>query len=185
MARQVQAVETYWRDRLRNAERHWEDEMARQSRQRREALDQVDELVRTVEQSQEELRYTRRQAARLREENGRLTSAAAVATATATYAGRVHSGQRPSASVSDEEVSALRQAVREHEHREAALLAQVESYGEEATQVRLRYEAALDTARQEVAAERRRSTEMVKLYGSQLESLHHQLREAKMNGVAR
>ncbi|KPA78524.1 hypothetical protein ABB37_06130 [Leptomonas pyrrhocoris] len=175
---QVQSVEAYWRERLRNAERHWEDEMTQQARQRREALDQVDELVRTVEQTQEELRYTRRQAARLREENVRLANAA-------SPGGLSASGQLPSAAVSAEAVARLRQALKEHEHREAALLAQVESYGEEATQVRLRYEAALEKARQDVDAERRRSTEMVKLYGSQLESLHHQLRESKMAGAPR
>lgn len=173
VARQVHAVEAYWRERLRTAERHWEEEMTRQSQQRREALDQVEELVRTVEQSQEELRYTRRQAARLREENVRLSSAA-----TSAASSRVLPNSAVAA-LSAEEVERLRRAVKAHEHREAALLAQVESYGEEATQVRLRYEAALERAQQDVAAERRRSTEMVKLYGSQLESLHHQLREAK------
>jgi hypothetical protein len=189
VARQVQSVEAYWRDRLRNAERHWEDEMAQQIRQRREALDQVDELVRTVEQMQEELRYTRRQAARLREENVRLSSAASavgVSSATAsTTTALSTSGQLPSAAVPADEVARLRRALKEHEYRETALLAQVESYGEEATQVRLRYEAALERAQQDVAAERRRSTEMVKLYGSQLESLHHQLREAKAGSAPR
>ncbi|KPI85859.1 hypothetical protein ABL78_5079 [Leptomonas seymouri] len=174
VAHQVQSVEAYWRDRLRNAERHWEDEMSRQTRQRREALDQIDELVRTVEQTQEELRYTRRQAARLREENVRLARAAP----TAPQVGLSASGQLPHAAVSTEEVARLRQALKEHQHREAALLAQVESYGEESTRVRLRYEAALERAQQELAAERRRSTELVKLYGSQLESLHHQLRKS-------
>ncbi|KAK7198559.1 hypothetical protein NESM_000817900 [Novymonas esmeraldas] len=174
VTRQLQSIEAYWRDRLRTAERHWEDEMARQTRQRREALDQVEELVRTLEQSQEELRYTRRQAARLREENARLCSAAALAPSPSTG---------PTATT--EEVARLRQAVKEREHKEAALMAQVESYAEEATAVRLRSEAALERAEHELAAERRRSAEMVKLYGSQLESLHHQLHDAKARGAAR
>lgn len=184
VARQVQSVEAYWRDRLRNAERHWEDEMARQARQRREALDQVEELVRTVEQTQEELRYTRRQAARLREENTRLSSSSAASASAAR--GLSTSGQLLAASsaVSADEVARLRQALKEHEHREAALLAQVESYGEEATQVRLRCEAAMEKAQQDVVAERRRSTELVKLYGSQLEALHQQLRESKKAAAA-
>lgn len=188
LSRQVQSVEAYWRDRLRTAERHWEDEMERQCRQRREALDQVEELVRTVEQTQEELRYTRRQAARLREENTRLCAAAAAAgsdshtaMAVAAQPGAQTGG---SGALGPAEAQKLRQALREHQHREAALLAQVESYGEEATRVRLRSEAALEKAEQELAAERRRSTEMVKLYGSQLESLHRQLREAKARSTA-
>ncbi|KAG5503628.1 hypothetical protein JIQ42_05850 [Leishmania sp. Namibia] len=182
MTRQLQSIEAYWRDRLRTAERHWEDEMSRQTRQRREALDQVEELVRTVEQLQEELRYTRRQASRLREENTRLCCVAKAASAggAATLALSVS----PAATPLPEEVSRLRQALREHQHKEAALLAQVESYGEEATRVRLRYEAALQKAEQELEAERRRSTEMVKLYGSQLESLHQQLREGRPRSLA-
>ncbi|KAG5481660.1 hypothetical protein CUR178_07013 [Leishmania enriettii] len=182
MTRQLQSIEAYWRDRLRTAERHWEDEMSRQTRQRREALDQVEELVRTVEQLQEELRYTRRQAARLREENTRLCGVAKAASAggAATLALSVS----PAATPLPEEVSRLRQALREHQHKEAALLAQVESYGEEATRVRLRCEAALQKAEQELEAERRRSTEMVKLYGSQLESLHQQLREGRPRSLA-
>ncbi|TPP55293.1 Tubulin binding cofactor C family protein [Leishmania donovani] len=183
MTRQLQSIEGYWRDRLRTAERHWEDEMSRQTQQRREALDQVEELVRTVEQLQEELRYTRRQAARLREENIRLCGAAQAASTgiVASLAVPV----APATTSPPEEVSRLRKALREHQHKEAALLAQVESYGEEATRVRLRYEAALQKAERELAAERRRSTEMVKLYGSQLESLHHQLREGKPRSAAR
>ncbi|CAG9572435.1 conserved hypothetical protein [Leishmania major strain Friedlin] len=183
MTRQLQSIEGYWRDRLRTAERHWEDEMSRQTQQRREALDQVEELVRTVEQLQEELRYTRRQAARLREENIRLCGAAQAASTGSTAGLAVPVA--PVTTSPPEEVSRLRKALREHQHKEAALLAQVESYGEEATRVRLRYEAALQRAERELAAERRRSTEMVKLYGSQLESLHHQLREGKPPSAAR
>nr|CAJ2470874.1 unnamed protein product [Leishmania braziliensis] len=174
VTRQLQSIEAYWRDRLRTAERHWEDEMSRQTRQRREALDQVEELVRTVEQLQEEVRYTRRQAACLREENTRLCCAAKAVSADGVSA--LVLPVPPVTTPSPEEVLRLRQALKEHQHKEAALLVQVESYSEEATRVRLRYEAALERAEQELAAERRRSTEMVKLYGSQLESLHHQLR---------
>ncbi|KAG5507587.1 hypothetical protein JKF63_06536 [Porcisia hertigi] len=177
LTRRLQSVEAYWRDRLRTAERHWEDEVSCQTRQRREALDQVEELVHTVEQLQEELRYTRRQAARLREENARLCSTS------------LHLPEPSGATLSPDEVSPdkvarLRQAVKDHQHKEAAFLAQVESYSEEATRVRLRYEAALEKAEQQLAAEQRRSTEMVKLYGSQLESLHQQLREAKSRSAA-
>ncbi|KAG5481021.1 hypothetical protein LSCM1_06697 [Leishmania martiniquensis] len=182
MTRQLKSLEAYWRYRLRIAERHWEDEVSRQTRQRREALDQVEELVRTVEQLQEELRYTRRQAARLREENTRLCGLAKAASA-----GGAAALALPTSSVTTplpEEVSRLRQSLKEHQHKEAALLAQVESYGEEATRVRLRYEAALEKAEQELEAERRRSTEMVKLCGSQLESLHGQLREGRSRGAA-
>nr|CCM14450.1 hypothetical protein, conserved [Leishmania guyanensis] len=174
VTRQLQSIEAYWRDRLRTAERHWEDEMSRQTRQRREALDQVEELVRTVEQLQEEVRYTRRQAACLREENTRLCCAAKAVSADGVST--LVLPVPPVTTPSPEEVLRLRQALKEHQHKEAALLVQVESYSEEATRVRLRYEAALERAEQELAAERRRSTEMVKLYGSQLESLHHQLR---------
>ncbi|CBZ25560.1 conserved hypothetical protein [Leishmania mexicana MHOM/GT/2001/U1103] len=183
MTRQLQSIEAYWRDRLRTAERNWEDEMSRQTQQRREALDQVEELVRTVEQLQEELRYTRRQAARLREENIRLCGVAQ-ATSTGSVAG-LAVPVAPATTPPPEEVSRLRKALREQQHKEAALLAQVESYGEEATRVRLRYEEALEKAERELAAERRRSTEMVKLYGSQLESLHHQLREGRRQSAAR
>lgn len=175
LARQVQAVEVYWRDRLRAAERHWEDVMTSQSHQRREALNQVDTLVRTVEELQEEVRHYRQEAGQLNEENLRLRRRFYVPSAASPSRDDEVSRDATGPDV----VERLWGQLRAQKEREEALLIQVEANGEETVRVRTQYEAVVQRLQRELEMERARGRELVQLYGSQVESLHRQLRQSE------
>lgn len=164
--RRLHEVEGYWRERLRTAERHWEDEVEAQSREKRATASQVRDLTRALEQVQETLRHTASENQRYAAENERLRE-------------QLDTGaDGESLRALREESSRLRGALHEHECREEALLAQLDSYGAESARMQLEHEEQLQYTRQQLAQERARNSELVRLYGSQVQSLHAQLQDA-------
>ncbi|KEG15101.1 hypothetical protein DQ04_00191250 [Trypanosoma grayi] len=170
-------TERKWRERLRTAQQRWEESVDEHVREKHEALRQVQELAHTVE----ELKVTLLQEARERkwmeqERDTLLAHHPRIAHDTLHEHGEGECSERRVDL--DAEVLVLRNALKDAEGREGALMAQLEACGNEFAAQGVRLERELQKTRQELESERHRGADLVKLYGSQVESLHQQLSDA-------
>ncbi|RNF05488.1 hypothetical protein TraAM80_04528 [Trypanosoma rangeli] len=169
--------EDQWKQRLSVAQKQWGDCVDEQVREKHEALRQVQELAHVVTELEIALQRVTREKCWAEQQYDTLLSSQ-------------HQGNSPSVCVKGEkkdagvqhahegEVSALRRALKEAEGREAALMVQLEACGKEAAVQEDKFERRLYQVREELENERRRGSDIVKLYSGQVESLHQQLNDA-------
>ncbi|EKF31277.1 hypothetical protein MOQ_004888 [Trypanosoma cruzi marinkellei] len=169
--------ETQWRERLAVTQQHWEECVDEQVREKHEALRQVHELAGVVKELEMTLQQVTQEKCWVEQERETLLF-------------KRHQGKDRGVCAKDETIDAgtrgalegeareLRRMLKELEGREAALLVQLEVCGKERAVQEEKLEKQLQQVRQELEIERQRGSDVVKVYGSQIESLHKQLSDA-------
>ncbi|RNF05615.1 uncharacterized protein Tco025E_07810 [Trypanosoma conorhini] len=169
--------ENQWRQRICAVQKQWEGCVDEQVREKREALRQVQELAHVVTELEVTLQQVTREKCWAEQQRDTLLTNQPQGTGMGACA----KGEEIVVEVQPDhegEVAALRRALKELEGREAALMMQLEACGQEAAVQEDRLEKHLQQVRQELERERRRGSDVVKLYSSQVESLHQQLNDA-------
>ncbi|KAH9589012.1 hypothetical protein LSM04_000235 [Trypanosoma melophagium] len=166
-----------WKERYRVAQERWEECVENHMRGEQDALQQVQELAHTVEELEAALRTITCEKEWAEKERDALLSQSKVHKSDfrEEEKGKMDSGVKM---VLEAEILKLRSALRDAESREKALMTQLEVCGTESAAQELTLERQLQETRQELEAERRRGSDLVVLYSSQVESLHQQLNDA-------
>ncbi|ESS68846.1 hypothetical protein TcG_05910 [Trypanosoma cruzi] len=169
--------ETQWRQRLAVAQQHWEECVDEQVQEKHEALRQVHELAGVVKELEMTLQQVTREKCWVEQELETLLSKQNQGKDRCVCAKgeTIDVGTRGAL---EGEAMELRRMLKELEGREAALLVQLEICGKERVVQEEKLEKQLQQVRQELEIERRRGSDVVKLYSSQIESLHQQLSDA-------
>lgn len=169
--------ENRWRELLSHSQQQWEKSLDEQVRQKHEALRQVQELAQAVEELEMTLRRVTQEKSCAGQERDTLRCSQSRAGDT-TVRGKDEGMGADDRSALEAEMLKLRQVLKETAGREAALVVQLEACGSESARREVNLERQLQQRCQELEAERRHGADLVRLYSSQVESLHQQLNDA-------
>ncbi|ORC92641.1 uncharacterized protein TM35_000033940 [Trypanosoma theileri] len=168
-----------WRERFRVAQERWEECVENHMQGEQDALQKVQELAHAVEELEATLRaITREKEWVEKERDALLLSQSKVHNSDFREQEGKERMNSEVKNVLEAEVLTLRSALREAESREKALMTQLEVCGTESAAQELTLERQLQQTRHELEAERRRGSDIVALYSSQVESLHQQLNDS-------